>query len=152
MNKYQEEKHCQEQLSDTLKESIDNQTSEQKQYQDASNILGVTTSLSATVHPKILLYFKKLFKSERSILQHAVEKRYSSKSIVLTVIAKHDKLVKCEYDVSKIGPSHHPIFTAEIVLQSKKYVNAMIKLDASGLRKGDAQNEVFFKLANLLYQ
>lgn len=152
MTKYQEEEEDPQQQSGTPKESIDNQTSEQKQYQDASNILGVTTSLSTTVHPKILLYFKKLFRSDRSTLQLAIEKRYSSKSIVLTAIAKHDKLVKCESDTSKVGPPHNPIFTAEVVLQSKKYVNVMIKLEASGLRKGDAQNEVFFKLANLLCQ
>ncbi|KAI8051842.1 hypothetical protein BDF21DRAFT_432215 [Thamnidium elegans] len=74
-----------------------------------------------------------------------------SKSIFLSLVVHNQEKVQCDYVTRQVGPSHEPVFSAEVVLKSKEYGNVVITTDGVAKKKKDAECVAFQKLVNILH-
>ncbi|KAI8371068.1 hypothetical protein BD560DRAFT_489587 [Blakeslea trispora] len=61
----------------------------------------------------------------------------------------HEK-VFAESRAEQVGPSHAPLFTAEVILKSKQSSSVFLRTEGLAKRKKDAEQTAFYKLVQLL--
>lgn len=103
------------------------------------------------INPRIVKYFKDIFKNNNNTLSHAITMPGQSKSIFLSLVVQNQDKVQCDYLTRQVGPSHEPVFSAEVVLKSKQYGNVIITADGVAKKKKDAECVAFQKLVKILH-
>lgn len=101
------------------------------------------------IHPRILHYFRTLFRNNKGTMGHALSLPGQSKSIFLSIVIQHGDKVKCDSEVKQVGPPHAPVFSASVRLQSKEYHNVFIVTEATAQRKKDAECCAYQQLTTL---
>ncbi|KAI7893193.1 uncharacterized protein EV154DRAFT_479632 [Mucor mucedo] len=105
---------------------------------------------AAETNPKILAHFKEVFKHNRNTLSVAVGMPGQSKSIFLSLVLQNGEKVSCESETKQVGPPHGPVFSARVILKSKRYANVFIITEGVSRKKKDAECHAFHKLVNIL--
>lgn len=108
------------------------------------------TSQPAEINPKILGHFKEIFKNNRNTLSVALGMPGQSKSIFLSLVLQNGDKVACESETKQVGPPHSPVFSAKVILKSKRYGNVFIITEGVSRKKKDAECHAFHKLVNIL--
>ncbi|KAI9255337.1 hypothetical protein EDC94DRAFT_617366 [Helicostylum pulchrum] len=103
------------------------------------------------INPRIIKYFKDIFKTNNNTLSHAVTMPGQSKSIFLSLVVHNQDKVQCDYLTRQVGAAHAPVFSAEVVLKSKQYGNVIITADGVAKKKKDAECVAFQKLVIILH-
>lgn len=101
-------------------------------------------------NPNVIAHFKEVFKSNRNALTVALGMPGQSKSIFLSLVLQNSDKVQCESAIYQVGPPHGPVFSAKIVLKSKRYGNVFIITEGVSRKKKDAECHAFHKLVNIL--
>lgn len=147
----------------TTEESIDNTTAPPTAATTATATTTATTTASENItdipaptnpydrptpeiNPRILHYFRTLFRNNRGTMSHALSLPGQSKSIFLSIVIQHGDKVKCDSEVKQVGPPHAPVFSASVRLQSKEYHNVFIITEATAARKKDAECHAYHQL------
>ncbi|KAG2233021.1 hypothetical protein INT48_007597, partial [Thamnidium elegans] len=108
--------------------------------------LYVGSEQTVEINPRIVTYFKNIFRNNNNTLAHAITLPGQSKSIFLSLVVHNQEKVQCDYVTRQVGPSHEPVFSAEVVLKSKEYGNVVITTDGVAKKKKDAECVAFQKL------
>lgn len=98
------------------------------------------------VNPRILHYFKNIFKHHRTPILSAIEMPGQSKSTLLSLVLLNGDKIECNGETKQVGSSHNPVFSATVVLKSKEYGNVLIQTDGVATRKKDAERAAYHKL------
>lgn len=102
------------------------------------------------INPKIIKHFKEVFKNNRSPLAMALSMPGQSKSIFLSLVVQNNDKVACESETHQVGPPHGPVFSAKIILKSKRYGNVFITTEGVSRTKRNAECHAFHKLVTIL--
>lgn len=111
----------------------------------------IESEQTVEINPRIVKYFKDIFKNNNNTLGHAITMPGQSKSIFLSLVVQNQDKVQCDYLTRQVGPSHEPVFSAEVVLKSKQYGNVIITTDGVAKKKKDAECVAFQKLVVTLH-
>ncbi|CAO3631901.1 unnamed protein product [Mucor hiemalis] len=132
-------------------ENTDTNTTEQPSHNvtDTPAPMNPYNKPAPEINPRILHYFRTLFRNNRGTLGHAIDLPGQSKSIFLSIVIQHGDKVKCDSEIKQVGPSHGPIFSASVRLQSKEYHNVFIITEATAARKKDAECHAYNQLTSL---
>lgn len=66
------------------------------------------------------------------------------------MIHKHANKVRVDIETSITGPSHGPLFTTQVTLQSKEYANDIMQLQGFARKKKEAEVQAFHRPICLL--
>ncbi|OBZ82716.1 hypothetical protein A0J61_09233 [Choanephora cucurbitarum] len=99
---------------------------------------------------KVLLFFRKIFMNYHRLLSQSLSLPGQCKSIFLSLVVQNQEKVFAESRAEQVGPSHAPLFTAEVILKSKQSSSVYLRTEGLAKRKKDAEQTAFFKLVQLL--
>lgn len=116
------------------------------QTEPTFNPFNSTDSELKEVNPRIIHYFKNIFKHHRSPMLTAIGMPGQSKSTLLSLVLLNGDKMECNGETLSVGLPHAPVFSAKVRLQSKEYKNVFIITEGVATRKKDAECAAYHKL------
>lgn len=101
-------------------------------------------------NPQVIIFLKNLLRDNRTTLGYATNMPGAAKSHFLMIVQRYADKLQCGTKTSQIEPSHAPLFTAKVTLQSREYGNVVMTTQATARRKKEAEVQAFHKLVCLL--